>query len=93
MEGTVGIWQHATRRTRFCLCVGDFGIKYYSKSDADHLLSAIGQTYKYKTDWEGKNCCGLSFNWNYIEGYVDVSMPGYVQKTLQRLQHTPSTSP
>ena len=93
VEGTVGIWKHATRRTRFCLCVDDFGIKYYSQSDADHLLCAIGQTYKYTTDWEGKHYCGLSFNWNYIEGYVDVSMPGYVQKTLQRLQHTPSTSP
>ena len=93
VEGTVGIWKHATRRTRFCLCVDDFGIKYYSQSDADHLLCAIGKKYQYTTDWEGKNYCGLSFNWNYIEGYVDVSMPGYVQKTLQRLQHTPSTSP
>ena len=62
VEGTVGIWKHATRRTRFCLCVDDFGIKYYSQSDADHSLCAIGQTYKYTTDWEGNNYCGLSFN-------------------------------
>ena len=26
-------------------------------------------------------------------GYVDVSMPGYVRKTLKRLQHVPKTYP
>ena len=35
---TIGIWQHATRRTKFCLCVDDFGVKYFTKQDADHLL-------------------------------------------------------
>ena len=25
---TVGMWQHKTRKTKFCLCVDDFGIKY-----------------------------------------------------------------
>ena len=35
--GTVGIWGHKTRLTKFCLCVDDFGIKYFSKLDAQHL--------------------------------------------------------
>ena len=58
-----------------------------------NLLQAIGNSYKYTADWEGTNYCGLTFKWNYSAGYVDVSMPGYVQKTLKRLQHTPRTYP
>ena len=30
---------------------------------------------------------GLMLDWNYDEGYVDVSMPGYIPKLLRRLQH------
>ena len=91
--GTVGMWQHTTRRTKFCLCVDDFGIKYYTKEDAHHLLQAIGQHYKYTTDWKGNNYCGLTFNWQYDSGYVDVSMPDYIEKALTRLQYEPQISP
>ena len=93
VTGTVGLWEHSTRKTKFCLCVDDFGIKYFSKDDANHLLQAIGQHYTYTTDWGGNNYCGLHFQWNYEDGYVDVSMPDYVQKTLDRLQHKPPPSP
>ena len=72
---TTGMWEHVTRPTKFCLCVDDFGIKYFSKDDADHLLNALRQHYDITTDWTGKNYCGLTFHWNYIEQYVDVSMP------------------
>ena len=27
------IWSHETRKTKFCLCVDDFGVKYYNKED------------------------------------------------------------
>ena len=29
--GTTGMWEHATRRTKFCVCVDNFGIKYFFK--------------------------------------------------------------
>jgi hypothetical protein len=35
---TTGLWKHETRQTKFCLCVDDFGVKYYSRVDGDHLL-------------------------------------------------------
>ena len=41
LPGTVGMWGHTTRPTKFCLFVDDFGIKYWSKADADHLLNAL----------------------------------------------------
>ena len=85
--GTVGVWQHETRPTKFCLCVDDFGIKYYSKSDAQHLLDSIGKNYKYTTDWTGRNYCGLTLDWHCVEGYVDISMSGYIEKAIHRLQY------
>ena len=50
VPNTIGIWQHATRKTKFCLCVDDFGVKYFSKEDADHLLSSLGNHYTYTVD-------------------------------------------
>ena len=46
VKGTVGLWRHATRKTKFCLCVDDFGVKYYNKEDADHLLNSLRKNYK-----------------------------------------------
>ena len=91
--GTTGMWEHETRRTKFCVCVDDFGIKYFSKEEAQHLLDCLGKHYKYTTDWKGKNYCGLTMDWHYDEGYVDVSMPGYIPSCLKRLQHVPQKSP
>ena len=29
VQGTVGLWTHDTRNIQFCLCVDDFGVKYF----------------------------------------------------------------
>jgi hypothetical protein len=84
---TDGMWKHKTRKTTFCLCVDDFGVKYFNKDDANHLIAALQHNYQVKTDWTGKNFCGLTFDWKYHQGYVDVSMPGYIQRLLAKLQH------
>jgi hypothetical protein len=84
---TEGLWKHVSRRTTFCLCVDDFGIKYFSKEDANHLLASLRQNYKISVDWEGKNYCGLTLEWNYEKGYVDISMPGYIEKVRTKLLH------
>ena len=47
------IWAHKTRRTKFCLCVDDFAIKYYSKDDAEHLISALKDAYTVTVDNTG----------------------------------------
>ena len=38
-------------------------------------------------DWEGKLYRGITLDWHYNEGYVDISMPNYVQKKLVEYQH------
>ena len=87
IPNTVGMWKHDTRQTIFCLCVDDFGIKFQNKHDVNHLLDTLRKHYKVSIDWEGKHYCGLTFNWNYDKGYVDISMPGYIEKTLHKYQH------
>ena len=87
------IWTHHTRRTKFCLCVDDFGVKYYSKADADHLIQALQQVYDLTVDFDGKEYCDLTLNSNYQAQYVDVSMPQFVTKSLQKLQHPKPSKP
>ena len=91
--GMVGLWEHDTRQTKFCVCVDSFGIKYYSKDDAGHLMTCLGHHYKYTTDWDRKNYCGLTFDWHYDDGYVDISMLKYVPDSLKRLKHVPKKLP
>ena len=57
---TVGLWKHKTLPTTFCLCFDNFGIKYFKKEHADHLLNALKTKYKILVDWNGTNYCGLT---------------------------------
>lgn len=91
---SLGLWTHNTRPTKFCLCVDDFGVKYYSKSDADHLLSSLRSSgFTVSTDWLGKNYCGLTLDWNYASGHVDISIPNYVSEALLKFQHNKPARP
>ena len=38
MPQTPGLWRHTSLKTTFTLCVDDFGIQYFSKADANHLI-------------------------------------------------------
>ena len=91
--GSLGLWKHQTRKTLFSLCVDDFGIKYYTKDDVDHLLSAIEKQYTAKVDWTGRHFLGFTLDWQYSKDYVDISMPDYLPHLLKRLCHTPVTYP
>ena len=84
---TDGLWKHHTKPITFCLCVDDFGIKYFHKSDVQHLISSLKRSYDVSEDWSGKNFCGLTLEWNYTQQYVDISMPSYITKLLTKFQH------
>ena len=34
-----------------------FGVKYFNKSDVEHLCASLREYYEISTDWEGKNYC------------------------------------
>ncbi len=73
MKYTPGLWKHNTRKTTFALCVDDFGVKYFCKDDALHLINAVNDNYELTIDWEGKLYCGLNLDWHYTAStlYVD----------------------
>jgi hypothetical protein len=53
VKRTPGLWKHETRRTTFTLVVDDFGVQYFSKEDANHLINSIEANYPVKIDWTG----------------------------------------
>ena len=61
----------------------DLGVKYIDKADADHLFSAIEAKYPLKMYWEANTYLGINFEWHYYEGYVILSMNGYIEKALK----------
>ena len=67
--------------------VDDFGVKYFSRDDAQHLLNALGKDYKYTVDWKGSHFCGYQFDWHYSDGFVDLSVPTYIPNLLKKLNH------
>ena len=50
MPFTPGLWEHKTKRTTFVLCVNDFGVKYFSKDDALHLINVLQDHYALTID-------------------------------------------
>ena len=85
---TPGLWRHITRPITFSLVVDDFGVKYFNKLDADHLISAFLKNYEIPKDWKVGLYCGITLKWKYgnkiHQRYVDMSMPGYVTKQLKK---------
>jgi hypothetical protein len=90
---TPGLWTHSTRPTTFTLAVDDFGIKYFTPADANHLLDALRTKYSLTTDWTGSSYLGFKIDWNYPQRHVDISMPEYVPKALLTLRHPHPTVP
>ena len=42
-----------TIKTKFCVGVDDFGVKYFSKDDANNLPNDLKKQYEISTYWEG----------------------------------------
>ena len=72
---TNGLFKHEERKTIFALCIDDFGVKYHSQQDLQHLIDSLRKNYDISIDYDGKNYCGLQLDWHYTEGYIDISMP------------------
>ena len=83
---TPGLFKHETRPVWFTLTVDDFGIKYVGEEHSKHLLAVLQEYYEIEIDTKGSLYCGISLTWNYTDRYVDIAMPTYVQKQLDRYQ-------
>jgi hypothetical protein len=88
-----GLWRHDTRPISFSLVVDDFGVKYVGREHAEHLMECIKKNYNISSDWNGSAYCGLTLEWDYKNGTVDLSMPGYIKATLHKYQHVAPAHP
>jgi hypothetical protein len=93
---TPGLFLHDTNGVAFSLHVDDFGIKYVDQASAQHLIDLLDEHYDLEVDWTGKNYLGLTLEWNYEQRTVVKSMPGYIERALERfgidsppIQHSP----
>ena len=51
-------------------------------------MNTLNQNYECTLDDEkAEKFVGITLNWNYEQGYVDASMPGYIEKAMQRFTH------
>jgi hypothetical protein len=86
-----GLFRHTTRPIAFALVADNFGVKYKRKEDALHLQQCLKSLYEVTTDWTGELYLGITLKWNYSRRFVELSMPGYIDKALQRFGiETPS---
>jgi hypothetical protein len=92
-KNTPGLWKHTLQPISFTLIVDNFGVKYECKKDIDHLIKALKTKYTLTEDWMNNLYCGIKLNWNYGKRTLNILMPGYIVKQLQRYKHASPTCP
>ena len=84
---TPALWKHTTKPIIFSLVVDDFGLKYISKENSNHLIQALQKLYTISIKWTGYLFYSLTIYWDYAARTCDISMPKYLQTALQKFQH------
>jgi hypothetical protein len=51
------------------------------------LIKCIREEYELTEDWTGDLYCGIKLHWDYNACTLDISMPGYIKKLLQKYKH------
>jgi hypothetical protein len=91
---TPGLWKHDTSDLIFSLVVDDFGIMFTNKADANYLINTLKELFIVSKDWAGNQYSGLTIDGVYVNHFVDISsIPGYIERVLQRFHHPVPTRP
>jgi hypothetical protein len=62
----------------FCLVVDNFGVRYKTQADVDHLISTLEKyDYKLKVRPLGDVYLGMTIAFDQPNKTVSISMPGY----------------
>jgi hypothetical protein len=84
-----GLWTDTTSDLAFALVVDDFLVRYTNKEHKDRLLAVLRTRYKVTVDEGDERFVGMTIQWDYEGGTVCLSMPGYIQRILERFSHPP----
>ena len=90
---TPGLFRHSTRDIFFCLIVDDFCVSYADKADVQFLVDCLEEKYQLTLDWDATIFSGITLDWDYKARTCKLSMPGYIEKALQRFEHPPPKRP
>jgi hypothetical protein len=60
----------------------NFGVQCVGQEYEEHFKASIEKHYQFSCDWTGSAYCGIKFDWDYKNKYVDLSMPGYIEAAL-----------
>ena len=83
------LFLHKTNGVAFTLVVDDFLIKYKDRSSVEHLLSTLRALYKITTDFATTlKYVGITLQYDKQKRHIDMSIPGYVKKAMQRFKRT-----
>ena len=82
---------HTERPTKFSLVVDDFGVKYATNEDLNHLLDTLRSLYTITTDMLGEAYLGLSIHYDKSAPAIHVSLPDTIREYLTRYQFTTKT--
>ena len=84
---TPALWKQATKPIIVPLLIDNFGVKYTSKDNADHLIQALQKIYTISIECNGYLFCRLTIDWDYAARTYHISMPEYLQTALLKFQH------
>ena len=87
---TTCLFRHESNGVTFTLVVDDFGVKFTNKNAAQHLIDCLTLRYPLTVNWNATKYLGLTLRFDKINRLVGLSIPGYIQKLLQRFP--PSTA-
>ena len=79
---TPGLFRHDQNDIAFTLVVDDFFIQLTLEAALTHLIDTLQTHYTITIDRQATKYCGMHLDWNYVEGHVTLSMPGYVERAL-----------
>jgi hypothetical protein len=85
------LWMHKMQPTQFVLIVDNFGIKYFTTEDLDHLINTLKKYYDVKVDPEGKELVKIELDWDYENRKVHLSMKPYLDKALPQFNNVVPT--
>jgi hypothetical protein len=68
-------------------------MKYTRQEDINHLIMFIKEEYELTKDWDSDLYCGIRLKWDYDTCTLDISMPGYIIKQLQKYKHASLPKP
>jgi hypothetical protein len=81
------LFVHQTNGVAFTLVVDDFLIKYKDREAVDHLLTVLRELYTITTEFgTTQKYVGITLHHNKSQRYIDMSIPGYVKKAIQRFK-------